>query len=167
MAVVESMAPRPVSAWLATAWAGQKPAAPPARWRAVPGQEGEQLAAVARPGRVAAGPLAPVVAVEQAGPRGRPSARTAPSEGTMAATFTAADLAPGGDLPEGVEHAVPPGPVDVVLERPGLGRPHLVRDPGPGEHGAVGVGGDGLDRGGPDVDPDGDVAPPGRPGHGA
>ena len=49
IAVVESIAPRPQSAWLATAWAGQYPAASGAV-RRLPGEEGEQLAAVARPG---------------------------------------------------------------------------------------------------------------------
>ena len=66
-------------------------------------------------------------------------------------------LAGGGrHLAEGGHDAVAPGAVHVVLERAGLRDPDLVGHPGPGEDGAVVVGGDGLDRRRPDVEAHGD-----------
>ena len=74
----------------------------------------------------------------------------------MADTLTAATSRPVATWPERVEHVGPPRLVDVVLERPGRRRAHLVGHPGAGQHGAVAVGRHRLHRRGADVDPDRD-----------
>ena len=63
-------------------------------------------------------------------------ASTAPSDGTIAATFTARDVEPAGHLAERRQHAGPPRLVGVVLEAgPGAGIPTVVGHPRPGQHG--------------------------------
>ena len=119
IAVVVSMAPRPVRAWLATAWAGQNPAAVRARRGA------------ARPGRRAARRCRPAGLGSWPG-RARPGGRRRAGPGPTAVPVggdraerrapwptrsTAATSRPAGHLAEGVEHVGPPGLVDVVLER--------------------------------------------------
>ena len=85
---------------------------------------------------------------------GRPSSSTAVRDGTIAETATA--RASGRPRPARGPCSGPVAPrfVGVVLEAVRVRYPQLVRNPGPGHHPAVLVGGHGFDRGGADVDAD-------------
>ncbi len=130
------------------------------RLRGVPGQEGQQLAAVARLGVAAgAGPHAAAVAVEQARARGRAVGLHRTQGGDHGRHVHRGHLVARGDRRQGGQDPGPPGDVDVVLERARVRGAHLVGDAGPRQDRAVVVDRHGLDRRGADVDPDGDGHP--------
>ncbi len=150
MALIESIAPSPPRAWLATAWAGQKPAASGASLVA-PAQEAEQLADIAGCPRRAPAPPAPLVAVEQARGEGVAPGVDGGQGGDHGHDVDPDGVQAGGDLPPGLAHALPPGPVGVVLEAVGGRDADRVGHPDLGQHVTVVVHGQALDRGRADV----------------
>ena len=122
-----------------------------------PAEEGEELAAVTGRRRVVPRPEPPVVAVEEAGPGPGPVGVDRTQGGHHGRHRDTDDLPAGRDRPEGSEHVGPPRLVDLVLEGARDGLQHGVGEAGPRQDRAVGVGGDGLDRRGADVDADRDV----------
>ncbi len=108
-------------------------AVPGRRPPGVPGEEGEQLAAVARPGGVVAGPLAPAVAVEQAGPGGRAvGPHRAERRHHRRHVRRRRRRARGDTCPRASRTPGPPRLVDVVLERPRRRACAPRAGPGPG-----------------------------------
>ena len=163
IAVVVSMAPRPVRAWFATAWAGQYPAASgcvaacQARKASSsplsPGRVGSRACRARRDGRRRAG-------------RAR---RPRPSASHRAERRDHRRHVDGGHVearrPPAASAARTPSrqaSSTSCSKLPGDRRAHLVRDAGPGDDVPVRVGGDRLHRGRADVDAHGHARRPTR-----